>query len=156
MSNGRCPWICNYLAFSSIFREKSGTQLLLRDTAALFRHTMRKRGYTCCPTTCHRRKAEATKKTVGIVTPYKTLNSTNRLETPRYAQTSRKTSFHPLRIENLSRTSTLNKKITTSNTSRHKNFRDQLNIPNIFVLLFYFAKNLMSGTSTYSLTKSSQ
>ena len=47
----------------------SGTQFPQRDTAALFRHTMRKRGYTCCPTTCHRRKAEATKKTPGIVTP---------------------------------------------------------------------------------------
>ena len=46
----------------------SGTQLPQRDTAALFRHTMRKRGYTCCLTTCQRRKAEATKKTAGIVT----------------------------------------------------------------------------------------
>ena len=50
-------------------RSYSGTQFPQRDTAALFRHTMRKRGYTCCPTTCNRRKAEATKKTVGIVTP---------------------------------------------------------------------------------------
>ena len=47
----------------------SGTQLPQRDTVALFRHTMRKRSYTCCPTTCRRRKAEATKKTPGIVTP---------------------------------------------------------------------------------------
>ena len=47
----------------------SGTKLPQRDTAALFRPTMRKRGYTCCPTTCNRRKAEATKKTAGIVTP---------------------------------------------------------------------------------------